>query len=167
MLGLLCAGPGLVCLSKARGCMREGGERDRILDGLSVVPTRMDAMTGLLSCIAMGMQVFKYSPTTGEITLAGVGAAFPQVDVGEELLAHVNSKNLLMSRNLVTSLASHKSGLVETEDTDYVSVAAAWEVIICADQCMSYMEREQVMFGVAIDEVIVRAITPLADILEL
>ncbi|KAL8718091.1 MAG: hypothetical protein Q9181_008239 [Wetmoreana brouardii] len=32
---------------------------------------RVDSLTVLLSCIAMGMQVFKYSPTTGEITLSG------------------------------------------------------------------------------------------------
>lgn len=44
---------------------------DRIPDDLTVAPTRVDCMTVLLSCIAMGMQVFKYSPTTGEITLEG------------------------------------------------------------------------------------------------
>ncbi|KAL9597899.1 MAG: hypothetical protein Q9219_004852 [cf. Caloplaca sp. 3 TL-2023] len=44
---------------------------DRIPDDLTVAPTRVDCMSVLLSYIAMGMQVFKYSPTTGEITLAG------------------------------------------------------------------------------------------------
>ncbi|KAL8660761.1 MAG: hypothetical protein Q9202_006228 [Teloschistes flavicans] len=44
---------------------------DRIPDDLTVAPMRVDSMTLLLSCIAMGMQVFKYSPTTGEITLSG------------------------------------------------------------------------------------------------
>lgn len=44
---------------------------DRIPDDLTVAPARVDCMTVLLSCIAMGMQVFKYSPTTGEITLGG------------------------------------------------------------------------------------------------
>ena len=44
---------------------------DRIPDDLTVAPTRVDCMTILLSSIAMGMQVFRYSPTTGEIVLGG------------------------------------------------------------------------------------------------
>jgi len=44
---------------------------DRIPDDLTVAPIRVDAITVLLICIAMGMQVYKYSPTTGEIVLAG------------------------------------------------------------------------------------------------
>ena len=51
-------------------CTREESG-DRIPDDLTVAPMRIDALTVLLSCIAMGMQVFKYSPTAGEITLAG------------------------------------------------------------------------------------------------
>lgn len=44
---------------------------DRIPDNLTVVPIRLDADTVLLTCIVLGMQVYKYSPITGEITLAG------------------------------------------------------------------------------------------------
>ncbi|KAL9581886.1 MAG: hypothetical protein Q9203_005716 [Teloschistes exilis] len=44
---------------------------DRIPDDLTVAPMRVDSITLLLTCVAMGMQVFKYSPTTGEITLSG------------------------------------------------------------------------------------------------
>jgi len=58
------------CLLPDDICTREESG-DRIPDDLTVAPTRVDAMTVLLSCIAMGMQVFKYSPTTHEITLAG------------------------------------------------------------------------------------------------
>lgn len=61
----------------ASGCLQSAdigtsnGSADRIPDDLTVAPVRVDCMTVLLSCIAMGMQVFKYSPTTGEITLGG------------------------------------------------------------------------------------------------
>lgn len=58
------------CLSKNNVCIREESG-DRIPEDLTVAPGRVDCMTVLLSCIAMGMQVFKYSPTTGEITLGG------------------------------------------------------------------------------------------------
>ncbi|KAL9577226.1 MAG: hypothetical protein Q9212_006504 [Teloschistes hypoglaucus] len=51
------------------GTKEESG--DRIPDDLTVAPMRVDSITLLLTCIAMGMQVFKYSPTTGEITLSG------------------------------------------------------------------------------------------------
>lgn len=51
------------------GVMEESG--DRIPDDLTVAPTRVDAITVMLTCIAMGMQVSRYSPTTGEITLSG------------------------------------------------------------------------------------------------
>ena len=44
---------------------------DRIPDDLTVAPARVDALTVMLVCIAMGMQVYKFSPTTGEITLSG------------------------------------------------------------------------------------------------
>ena len=44
---------------------------DRIPDDLTVAPARVDALTAILSCIAMGMQVYKYSPTDGEIIMAG------------------------------------------------------------------------------------------------
>ena len=44
---------------------------DRIPEDLTVAPIRVDCMTLLLSCIAMGMQVFKFSPTTGEMTIVG------------------------------------------------------------------------------------------------
>ncbi|KAL9023154.1 MAG: hypothetical protein Q9196_007363 [Gyalolechia fulgens] len=47
------------------------GSADRIPDDLTVASIRVDCMTVLLTCIAMGMQVFKYSPTTAEITLGG------------------------------------------------------------------------------------------------
>ena len=51
------------------GTREESG--DRIPDDLTVAPTRVDSMTILLSCLALGMQVYKYSPTTGEITISG------------------------------------------------------------------------------------------------
>lgn len=51
-------------------CVREESG-DRIPEDLTVAPTRVDCLTVLLSCIAMGMQVFKYSPTTGEMALSG------------------------------------------------------------------------------------------------
>lgn len=44
---------------------------DRIPDDLTVAPTRVDAISVMLTSIAMGMQVFRYSPTTGEIALGG------------------------------------------------------------------------------------------------
>lgn len=58
------------CLLPEDICTREESG-DRIPEDLTVAPTRTDAMAVLLGCIAMGMQVFKYSPTSGEITLAG------------------------------------------------------------------------------------------------
>lgn len=58
------------CLTKDDICTREESG-DRIPDDLNVAPSRVDCLTVLLSCIAMGMQVFKYSPTTGEMTLGG------------------------------------------------------------------------------------------------
>lgn len=58
------------CLSESDVCIREESG-DRIPEDLTVAPGRVDCMTVLLSCIAMGMQVFKYSPTTGEVTLGG------------------------------------------------------------------------------------------------
>ena len=51
-------------------CVKEESG-DRIPDDLTVAPIRVDTITVMLTCIAMGMQVTKYSPTTGEITLAG------------------------------------------------------------------------------------------------
>lgn len=62
-----CIGPENICIKEESG--------DRIPEDLTVAGTRADALTVMLSCVAFGMQVFKYSPTTGEITLAGgVGA---------------------------------------------------------------------------------------------
>ena len=58
------------CIRPEDVCVREESG-DRIPEDLTVAPTRVDALTVLLSCIAMGMQVSKYSPTTGEIALAG------------------------------------------------------------------------------------------------
>ena len=51
------------------GLREESG--DRIPDDLTVAPAKVDAVTVLLCSIAMGMQVFKYSPTTGEVVLGG------------------------------------------------------------------------------------------------
>jgi hypothetical protein len=58
-----CIGAGHVSVSEESG--------DRAPDDLTVVPIRLDAITVLLTCIVLGMQVYKYPPTTGEITLAG------------------------------------------------------------------------------------------------
>lgn len=58
-----CLRPQDVCIKAERG--------DRIPEDLTVAPNRVDAITVMLTCIAMGMQVSRYSPTTGEITLAG------------------------------------------------------------------------------------------------
>ena len=58
------------CVTADDICLK-GESADRVPDDLTVAPTRVDAVTILLSCIAMGMQVFKYSPTTGEVTLGG------------------------------------------------------------------------------------------------
>jgi hypothetical protein len=44
---------------------------DRIPDDLTVAPTQVDAITVLLACIAMGMQVYTFSPTSGEFALGG------------------------------------------------------------------------------------------------
>ena len=44
---------------------------DRIPDDLTVAPIKVDCMTILLCSIALGMQVFRYSPTAGEIVLGG------------------------------------------------------------------------------------------------
>lgn len=62
------------CLLPEDVCAREESG-DRIPDDLTVAPTRVDCMAILLSAIAMGMQVFKYSPTTGEITLGGANGS--------------------------------------------------------------------------------------------
>lgn len=62
------------CVRSEDICIKEESG-DRIPDDLTVAGTRADALTVMLSCVALGMQVSKYSPTTGEITLAGgVGA---------------------------------------------------------------------------------------------
>ena len=58
------------CLLAEDVCVKaESG--DRMPEDLALAPPRVDALTVLLTCIAMGMQVFRYSPTTGEIALAG------------------------------------------------------------------------------------------------
>lgn len=58
------------CLRPQDLCIKaESG--DRIPEDLTVAPTRVDAITVMLTCIAMGMQVSRYSPATGEVTLAG------------------------------------------------------------------------------------------------
>ena len=51
-------------------CIREESG-DRIPDDLTVAPTRVDALSVMLTCVAMGMQVMKFSPSSGQITLAG------------------------------------------------------------------------------------------------
>ena len=58
------------CLTPEDICTKEESG-DRIPDDLTVAPNRVDCMTILLGSIAMGMQVFRYSPTTGEIFLGG------------------------------------------------------------------------------------------------
>ena len=58
------------CLRPQDLCIKvESG--DRIPEDLTVAPTPVDAITVMLTGIAMGMQVSRYSPTTGEVTLAG------------------------------------------------------------------------------------------------
>lgn len=71
LLHLFRARPGYVnCIRpEDMSVMDESG--DRIPDDLTVAPTRVDAISVMLTCIAMGMQVFRYSPTTGEIALGG------------------------------------------------------------------------------------------------
>lgn len=44
---------------------------DRIPDDLTVAPIRVGALTVMLVCINVEMQVYKFSPTGGEITLSG------------------------------------------------------------------------------------------------
>jgi hypothetical protein len=63
MVMCTCIRPENVCV------MEESG--DRIPEDLTVAPTRVDALAVMLTCVALGMQVLKYSPTTGEIALAG------------------------------------------------------------------------------------------------
>ncbi|CAD6569242.1 MAG: hypothetical protein ASARMPRED_002680 [Alectoria sarmentosa] len=58
------------CLRPEDVCVKEESG-DRIPEDLTVAPTRVDTITVMLTCIAMGMQVSRYSPTTGEITMAG------------------------------------------------------------------------------------------------
>jgi len=62
------------CISpESIGLKEESG--DRIPEDLTVAPTRVDAITVTLTCVAMGMQVSKYAPTTGEISMAGPAGA--------------------------------------------------------------------------------------------
>lgn len=58
------------CLRPEDVCVKEESG-DRVPDDLTVAPTRVDTITVMLTCVAMGMQVSRYSPTTGEMTLAG------------------------------------------------------------------------------------------------
>lgn len=58
------------CLKPENICLKEESG-DRIPEDLTVAPTRVDAITVMLTCVAMGMQVSKYAPTTGEISMAG------------------------------------------------------------------------------------------------
>ena len=58
------------CLMPEDMCTREESG-DRIPDDLTVAPTRVDCLTILLSSIAMEMQVFRYSPSSGEVVLGG------------------------------------------------------------------------------------------------
>ncbi|MDI1489041.1 MAG: hypothetical protein OHK93_008318 [Ramalina farinacea] len=51
-------------------CIREESG-DRIPDDLTIAPTRVDALSVMLTCVAMGMQVITFSPSSGQITLAG------------------------------------------------------------------------------------------------
>ena len=51
-------------------CVKEKSG-DRIPDDLTVAPIRVDTITVMLTFIAMGMQVSRYSPKINEITLAG------------------------------------------------------------------------------------------------
>ena len=51
------------------GLKEESG--DRIPVDLTTAPTQVNAITVMLTCVAMGMQVFKYTPTSGEISIAG------------------------------------------------------------------------------------------------
>ena len=57
------------CISEELIDMREGSG-DRIPDDLTVAPMRVDGITVMLVCVAMGMRVYQFSPT-GEITLSG------------------------------------------------------------------------------------------------
>lgn len=58
-----CIRPEGICLKEESG--------DRVPEDLTVAPTRVDAITVMLAGVAMGMQVSKYAPTTGEISMAG------------------------------------------------------------------------------------------------
>lgn len=58
------------CIKSDGICLKEESG-DRIPEDLTVAPTRVDAITVMLVCVAMGMQVSKYAPTTGEISMAG------------------------------------------------------------------------------------------------
>ena len=92
---------------------------------------------------------------------------------GTELVAHVESKNLLVSQNLVTCLTSVRLGVVDDRDflelrdprdpSSYVSIAAAWEVILRADQCMHHIEHTHRIVRDSVYRIIVYAIAPLAE----
>ena len=57
------------CISEELIDVREESG-DRIPNGLTVAPMRVDGITVMLVCIAMGMRVYQFSPI-GEITLSG------------------------------------------------------------------------------------------------
>ena len=76
------------CLCPEDVCVKEESGH-RIPDDLTVAPTRVDTITVMLTCIAMGMQVSKYSPMTGDITLAGaVGGVYSSVHPALGCLLH-------------------------------------------------------------------------------
>ena len=92
------------CISHGSlGSSEETG--DRVPDDLTVVPVRVDAISVLLTCVAMGMQVYKYNPTEGEISLAGstgsiscsahpvLGCLIHYSVTHRDLISHIVSRN--------------------------------------------------------------------------
>lgn len=91
------------CLCPEDLCVKEESG-DRIPDDLTVAPTRVDTITVMLTCIAMGMQVSKYSPMTGEITLVGaVGGVSSSVHPALGCLLHYTISSKLTALNFETA----------------------------------------------------------------
>lgn len=104
------------------------------------------------------------------------GKLIPGPSVSDNLLRHIESKDVLAVRDLIIGLNVNRprpfSSNLESDESDpstYVSMTTAWEIIMRADQCMRHIYvncggATNPHFPTVVDEIVATAISSLSEV---
>lgn len=107
---------------------------------------------------------------------ASTEKSIPGPSVTDNLLHHIESKDVLAVHNLIVDLSAKRpqpfTVNLEFDESDpsvYVSMATAWEIIMRADQCMRHIYVKckgatNPHFTIIVDEIVATAISSLSEV---